>query len=656
MKVSEKRLRRAEQRVEILEGMIEDSTRDLYLANERLREQNDFLSNILESISHPFYVIDARDYKIKMANSAAKAENFAKDLTCHELIHKRENPCDDPETPCGIKEVIRTVKPVTVEHTHYTLGGDARYFEVHAYPVLGASGEVTQVIEYALDITERRQAERAHRESEARFRALVESTNDWIWEVDKDGVYTYSSPKVKDILGYEPEEVTGMTPFDLMPPEEAARVREEFEKISEEQRPFAGLENKNLTRDGRLVVLETNGVPVFDGDGGFRGYRGIDRDITTRKAIEERNKYRLKELSALRSIDRAIQGSLDLRVVLDVVLSRTIDLLKVDAADILLFRPHIQVLEYAAGKGFSTDALRHTRLKIGESLAGRAAVERRTVSVTDLRKDPGELKKSMDLEKEGFVTYFGAPLTAKGEVKGVLEVFTRSEVKPDEEWLDFLDTLAGQSAIAIDNAELVSGLERSNTELITAYDETIEGWSRALDLRDKETEGHSRRVTGMTMLISEAMGIDDGELANMRRGALLHDIGKMGIPDSILLKPGPLDDKEMETMRRHPVYAYELLSPIRFLRPAIEIPYCHHERWDGTGYPRGLKGEEIPISARIFAVVDIYDALSSERPYRRPWPEEKVIEHLRTLSGKHLDPGVMKVFFRLSGDGSFKRN
>ena len=188
---------------------------------------------------------------------------------------------------------------------------------------------------------------------------------------------------------------------------------------------------------------------------------------------------------------------------------------------------------------------------------------------------------------------------------------------------------------------MFENLQRSNTELSLAYNATIEGWSRALDLRDKETEGHTLRVTEITEKLARAMQFPENQIKYIRWGALLHDIGKLGVPDNILLKPGQLTDEEWVVMRKHPVFAFEMLSPIGYLRQSIEIPYCHHEKWDGSGYPRGLKGEQIPLAARIFAVVDIWDALSSDRPYRKAWPSEKVIEHLKSISGTHLDPQVL---------------
>jgi HD-GYP domain-containing protein (c-di-GMP phosphodiesterase class II) len=193
----------------------------------------------------------------------------------------------------------------------------------------------------------------------------------------------------------------------------------------------------------------------------------------------------------------------------------------------------------------------------------------------------------------------------------------------------------------------VSELEAAHAELARAYDETLEGWVRALDLRDQETEGHSQRVTTMTVRLAQAVGFVEGEQVAIRRGALLHDIGKLGIPDSILLKPGPLAEDEWEVMRRHPVYAYEMLSPIAYLRDSLDIPYCHHEKWDGTGYPRGLRGGGIPLTARLFAVVDVWDALSSDRPYRTAWSAARVRDHLREQAGLHFDPDVVSVFLGL---------
>ncbi len=349
-------------------------------------------------------------------------------------------------------------------------------------------------------------------------------------------------------------------------------------------------------------------------------------------------------LNALRTIDQAIAGSIDIHIVLNVILDQIGAVLQSDAMDVLLLNPHSHQLEFAAERGFHTNFLQHTQLSLGEGYAGRAALERRIIHIPNLQLEKNSLKRAPMLSEEGVIAYYGSPLFAKGQVKGVLEIFYREPLNPDQDWLDFLESLSGQAAIAIDNATLFSELQQSTAELIVAYDRTLEGWSNALDLRDQETEGHTLRVTELTLQLARALGVSEEQLVHIRRGALLHDIGKMGIPDSILLKPGALTEEEWVIMRKHPVYAYELLSPIAYLRPALDIPYCHHEKWDGSGYPRGLKKDQIPFTARIFAIIDVWDAVRSDRPYRPAWPEEKAIDYLRNQSGKHFDPKILDIF------------
>ncbi len=186
------------------------------------------------------------------------------------------------------------------------------------------------------------------------------------------------------------------------------------------------------------------------------------------------------------------------------------------------------------------------------------------------------------------------------------------------------------------------------------YDLTLEAWATILERRDRETEGHTERVTTMTLQLAEALGLEGQSLVDVRRGALLHDIGKMGIPDSILHKRSSLTEEEWAVVKEHPTFAHELLAPITYLTAAVDIPWCHHEHWDGTGYPRGLTGEAIPLAARIFAIADVWDALTSDRPYRGAWPKDQALKHIRTLSGSHFDPRVVDAFLRLDPAGASK--
>ncbi|MBI5502539.1 MAG: HD domain-containing protein [Deltaproteobacteria bacterium] len=366
-------------------------------------------------------------------------------------------------------------------------------------------------------------------------------------------------------------------------------------------------------------------------------------DVSEARRTERRAQLRARRLEALRRIDVAITSASELTVTFDILLQQAVAQLEVDAADILVFDSTSGTLRWADGLGFRTDALRGTRLRVGRGHAGVAALERRTVVIPRLADDPGEFDRAV-VGSEGLAFCAVAPVVAKGQLCGVLEVFMRRPFEPPPDWLDFLETLAGQAALAVDNLNLFGNLQRSNLDLAVAYDATIEGWSRALDLRDKETEGHSLRVTAMTERLAAALGFSGAELVHARRGALLHDIGKVGIPDAVLLKPGKLTDEEWVIMRRHPVLARDLLQRIPYLRPAIAIPYGHHEKWDGSGYPLGLRGEDIPLAARMFAVVDVWDALRSDRPYRPAWSEDKTRQHIASQIGSHFDPAVARAF------------
>jgi HD-GYP domain-containing protein (c-di-GMP phosphodiesterase class II)/putative methionine-R-sulfoxide reductase with GAF domain len=361
----------------------------------------------------------------------------------------------------------------------------------------------------------------------------------------------------------------------------------------------------------------------------------------------EQTERRLQRLTALRAIEMAIASSLELSVTLNVLLEQITAQLKVDAAAILLLDSHLQTLEYAAGRGFLGHGIERAYLRIGEDYAGRAVLERTLIGVADLNEPGAAPERPERIAGERFVTYYAVPLLAKGQVKGVLELYYRKRFDADAEWPDFLETLGRQAAVAIDDASMFTQLQSSYTDLIVAYDTSIEVWSRALDLREKEPSGHAQRLTDLSLRLAREMGVDESLLPHIYRGALLHDIGQLSIPDSILLKPGPLTEEEWEIMREHPRRAYEMLFPVVYLHPALNIPYCHHERWDGSGYPRGLKGEEIPIEARIFAVVDTWDALCTNRPQRPAWSEKDALRYIREQAGKQFDPAVVEAFLRV---------
>jgi PAS domain S-box-containing protein len=489
----------------------------------------------------------------------------------------------------------------------------------------------------------------ALRASEERYRRLAENAPDIIYRLAyKDQLtFEYLSPAICTLTGYSPEELYQNADlfYQAIHPGDLPKIRAAFSCKEPQTTP---VEFRMIHKDGRTIWLEGRNVTIFDIAGAILAHEGVVRDITERKQAEAQIERQLQRLNALRSIDAAITADYGLQRTLTVLLEHVLIQLGVDAADIFLYETGTQKLEYRAGTGFRTKQAERLRFHLGEGPTGRAALDRQTVQI----QKQGEVSLSKELEglwsEEDFTSYFGAPLIAKEQILGVLEVFLRRPLNPDVDWLAYLETLAGQAAIAIDNAALLDHLQRANQELTQAYDITLEGWVNALDLRDKETEEHTRRVTSLTIDLAKAMGIEEDLLSHVQRGALLHDIGKIAIPDRILHKPGPLTPDEWQIMRRHPEYAFQLLSPIQYLHPAMEIPYCHHEHFDGSGYPRGLKGEAIPLAARVFAVVDVWDALISDRPYRKRWDPEKALEYIRQQSGAYFDPAVVEAFLKLN--------
>jgi len=370
----------------------------------------------------------------------------------------------------------------------------------------------------------------------------------------------------------------------------------------------------------------------------------LETEMAARSKAENTAQARLQQLAALHTIDMMITSNLDLKMTMTIFLEQIVPQLQVNAAAVLLLNPHFQTLEYGAGIGFKTALMQESKLRLGMGPAGVAALERRMVQIDDMENPEIDFVRKALIAEERFCGYCAVPLIAKGQVKGVLEIFLSDKATLEQEKFEFLQALAAQAAIAIDNATLFNELQTSNVELVIAYDSTIESWGKALNLRDRETEDHTQRVTEMTLRLLRIYGMNEKELVHVRRGALLHDIGKMGVPDSILMKKGPLTPEEEEIMHKHSLHAFDILMPIAYLRPALDIPYCHHEKWDGSGYPRGLKGEQIPLAARIFALADIWDALISERRYHKAWPREKVVEYIRSHAGTHFDPNLVELF------------
>jgi HD-GYP domain-containing protein (c-di-GMP phosphodiesterase class II) len=424
-----------------------------------------------------------------------------------------------------------------------------------------------------------------------------------------------------------------------------------FENASNQTPTSSGL--FPLLADGQVIAVLgiTSDQPDFFNDektARLRAYCQLSATSLSYAQLYVEAQRRLEQVQVVRDIDLAILSTLNLRETAGIILEKIIQQFNVDAADILILDSASQSLKYIKGIGFHANTSIHTHLGLEQSYAGLAVREKRLVHIANLRHKPHNLLTTCNYRKESFQVYLATPLIARGEVKGVLEIFQRDPLKVNSDWFNMLEMIANQFAIAIDNSLLLESLDHRNTEITLAYNATIEGLSRALELRDRETEGHTRRVAEVTLRLAEKINIPDEQRIHMERGALLHDVGKMGIPDDILRKPGKLTSQEWEIMKHHPLYAYNILSQIEYLKPALDIPLYHHEHWDGSGYPYGLTGEAIPLAARIFAVVDVYDALTSDRPYRTAWSKEQTLEYMKSQSGQYFDPLILQTFLSLA--------
>ncbi len=537
-----------------------------------------------------------------------------------------------------IIEALRNAKPCYWDDEQ-----DGRTLRNRAYPCITPEGEVTRLLIIVHDISDIGEELKKER---ILTKTVIESIPGAFYVVDTAGKFVYWNQFIRDqIVGKPENEMKDTVGIDYIHPDDRPVVAQNIIKIMQD--------NQELTSESRVLFhngeefrwfLMTGKRIILDGNPLLLG-AGVD--ITQRKEGEEEIIYQLQHMRALREIDLVIRGTTDIYLSLKTIIDFTLSELQIDAADFLLLEPHTNTLKYIAGHGFHSTNIERSTLKIGEDITRHTVLQQDVHHIRDLAKVGDTFSRAPFIKDESFVEYYAIPLIIKGNVNGLFEIFQRKPLKFESGWLDFLHILANQAAIAIDNYHLFKNLNQLNHELLQAYDTTIEGWSKALDMRDKETEGHSRRVTNMTLELARLAGINEEKMGHIKRGALLHDIGKMGIPDQILLKPGKLTEEEWVIMRKHPVFAFQLLSPIEYLNPAMDIPYCHHEKWDGSGYPRGLKGEEIPLSARLFAIVDVWDALSSDRPYRDRWSKKKVIEHIKSLSGTHFDPIALKLFLNL---------
>jgi PAS domain S-box-containing protein/putative nucleotidyltransferase with HDIG domain len=482
-------------------------------------------------------------------------------------------------------------------------------------------------------------------ESEEKFRALVEQSSEGFTLINPEGKIVEWNDSRTFVTGIPREKAIGEYVWDVqmtsLPEELRTQERREHLRTLVVQ----ALRGESTALFGREFEVEYHTDKIEKGVllqsifpvqvGGRRWLGSVSRDISERKQAERQLRTSVDRLNTLRSIDQAVLSRLELVMTLKFIAQQAQKELKADAVVVVIYDRALREISYRLVQG---DLSCEKHGQVG-CLAEEVIRKRKAVRYVPCA--------APCMGEEGFGSCAATPVKVDGKIRGVLEIFSRDPEECTENDLGYLEALAGQTGIAIDQADLFQRLEQSNQDLKEAYEATITSWAKALEIRDKETRGHTQRVTDLSMELARRLNYPAAQMDDFRHGVILHDIGKMLIPDAILNKPGPLNETEWVTMREHVAYGCQILSTNPYLSKAVDIPACHHEWWNGKGYPQRLHGEAIPLGARIFAVVDVWDALIETRVYRQAWEPQMVIEHIRSLTGEQFDPMVADAFLEL---------
>ena len=631
----------------IMFGSVVDITERVQAEAERR-----YLFEVIERSLNEVYIFDAENLNFIYANQGAlnNLQYELEDLKRITPVHIKPEFTED-DFRSLVQPLIDGEQDVLVfETTHLRADGSVYPVDAHLQLVEFENARVFLAVIY--DITERKAAEASIKEAEAKYQDLVERLPLVVYtsELGIAGRWTYVSPQIENLLGYTSAE--WMADSNLWYQCMNSEDRDMEQKL-EEDSYSKGISFDNeyrITRkDGREIWVRDSGRVFESFNGGQPVVQGIMIDITQRKKAEDEIKRYARNSEVLYDVSQQIRSRVDLDQVYMEFHHAIEKMMPCEAIIIALLDEHLQEIEdvylWDKDQRFQGD-----RYASGQHLTGYIIDTGKVFRVNQWTEEHNELTGTdrFGYKDKGVSSVLAVPLfRSDGRCFGVVSPQSYELNAFTEEHEQLLVTLSNQLSKAIENAQLFVEIQKSNDELSEAYDATIEGWSRAMDLRDEETEGHTQRVTQLTLRVARAMGFSNDELVHIRRGGLLHDIGKLGVPDRILFKEGKLTKKEWEIMRQHPTFAHEMLSHVPYLRLALEIPYCHHEKWDGTGYPQGLKGVEIPLAARIFAVADVWDAITSDRPYRKAWSKKKALKYIEEESGSHFDPKVVKKFLAL---------
>jgi PAS domain S-box-containing protein/putative nucleotidyltransferase with HDIG domain len=507
----------------------------------------------------------------------------------------------------------------------------------------------------------RKRAEDELRANEERFRSLVQNSYDIITVLDEHGLIRYESPSICRVLGYDEGSLVGKNAFDFIHADDLPAMIALLGRALNEGLTSASFEFRFRHANGAYVYLEGAGNNLLTHPQ-IQGIVITSRNISERKRADKELQRVNRALRATSDCNQALVRAESEQDLLESICRTIVEVGEYRLAWIGYVKSDPELLgidlivQYGSGDSDLPD------LSLAEIAQHELPADLyntlhafQPVVIRDLANDARLNGIGVHALQRGLRSVIIFPLALDGQLLGVLLIYSEEADAFDAIEIGLLSEMVADMAFGIqtmraraDRKRTDELLERTNRELAQAYDATLEGWSRALELREQETANHGKRVVDLTLALAQKLGIPAEDWVSIRRGALLHDIGKMGIPDAILMKPGTLTAEEWVQMRRHPDYAYRLLVGIPYLAPSIDIPYYHHERWDGSGYPRGLKGKEIPLVARLFSVVDVWDALSHTRPYRPAWSEEDVRAYLKENAGVLFDPEIVAAFLEIA--------
>ena len=567
------------------------------------------------------FVIDVNPHAIKLLGSPnEKATLGLNVLTLPTLIN---SGFSDP-----IQKTIEEGRQNAYTGWYTSIWGQRAYLRGSFAPLNNKLGKQVGALLLFDDFTQGRLTQDALNESRDLLQNVIAGTAVILFALDRAGDITLIEGRGLETVGLKSDEMIGQSVSTL------------FQDGSASQRDFTEALQGNILTSAASIRdhhYEVRYSPLM-GEGGIAGVTGVALDITDRI-------QRDAEMTAIVTVAQAMRTANSRAEMFPIILKQTAELLHSDGALIVMEdrEKHGLIVEMGAGSWVKSTGI---RMPQPNSISHMVYSTAKPYLNNDIHSEDRVAYPNM---LTGLTSVAGVPLIAGQKTVGVLWVGCTHTI--DDNQMRILTAIGEMAANTIHRATLFEDVERTKYDLELAYNNTLQGWASALELRDMETKGHSQRVTDTTLLLAVLMGCDDEDLSHIQRGALMHDIGKMGIPDSILLKPGPLTPDEWNIMAQHPQYAYDMLKTILFLRPALDIPYCHHEKWDGSGYPRGLRGEDIPLMARIFAVVDVWDALLSDRPYRNAWSQEKTTAYIQAQSGLQFDPEVVTIYLQMVASG-----